>query len=102
VGAIANECVRLETVFADSNLEMVAVSPSGQVFRDNNSGAGDLSLVKIAPAESGWYTVQVARSNGTPAAENFGLRYGRYSGGNPNCASPTPPSLSAVRGPAKR
>jgi hypothetical protein len=92
VGAIAGECLRLETTTADSDLEIVAISPSGQVFSNDNGGAGNLSLVKIAPAESGWYTVRVARSNGTAAAENFILRYGRYtSASNPNCASPTPP-----------
>ena len=102
VGAIAGECVRLETQLASSDLEVVAVSPSGQVFRDDDGGTGNLSLVKISPAESGWYTVQVARFNGTPAAENFTLRYGRYSAGNPNCSGPTAPTLSAVRERAKR
>jgi hypothetical protein len=102
VGAIAGECVRLETQLASSDLEVVAVSPSGQVFRDDNGGPGNLSLLKISPAESGWYTVQVSRANGTPAAENFTLRYGRYSAGNPNCSGPTAPTLSAVREGTKR
>jgi hypothetical protein len=98
MGAIAGECLRLETVFADSDLEIVAVAPSGTAFRNDNGGAGNLSLVKIAPAESGWYTVRVGRFDGAPVAENFILRYGRYtSASNPNCASPTPPVLSAVR-----
>jgi hypothetical protein len=94
--------VRLETtkVLGDSglNLEMVVVSPSGQVFRDDDGGAGNLSLVKIAPTEQGFYTVQVSTANGGAAAVNFRLRYGRYAvAGNPNCAAPTPPVLSAAR-----
>jgi hypothetical protein len=101
--AVAGDCVRLETVFALSDLEIVAVSPSGRAFRNDNGGAGNLSLVKIAPAESGFYTIRVARADGSVAGpENFDLSYGRYSLSNPNCASPTPPALSAVREPAKR
>jgi len=102
VASDPGQCVRLETtkVLGDSglNLEMVVVSPSGQVFRDDDGGAGNLSLVKIAPTEQGFYTVQVSTANGGAAAVNFRLRYGRYAAaGNPNCAAPTPPVLSAAR-----
>jgi hypothetical protein len=99
VASDPGQCVRLETtdvIGSDLNLEMVVVSPSGRVFRnDNISGTNNLSLVKIAPTEHGFYTVQVSGFNGGAAAVNFELRYGRYSSaGNPNCASPTPPLVS--------
>ena len=103
VGANAGECLRLATTVTSSDLEIVAVSPSGRVFRNDDGGGGSLSLVKIAPAEAGWYTVQVSQFSGTPVAENFVMRYGRYtSASNPNCSTPTPPALSAARERAKR
>jgi hypothetical protein len=96
VGANVRECLRLETTFASSDLEMVVTSPSGLVFRDDDGGVGTLSLVKIASAEAGWHTVQISRFNGSAAAENFTLRYGRYSAGNPNCAGATAPTARAT------
>ena len=104
VGSDPGQCVRLETTFVQGglDLEMVVVSPSGAVYRDDDGGAGLLSLVKIAPTEKGWYTVQISSFNGGSAAVNFTLRYGRYSSAtNPNCANPTPPVLSAVGEHAK-
>jgi hypothetical protein len=94
VGANTGECLRLATTVTTSDLEIVAISPSGQVFRDDDGGTGNLSLVKISPAEAGWYTVRVARFNGAPVAENFVMRYGRYVAGNPNCAGATAPALT--------
>lgn len=96
------QCIRLETTAvlgnAGLNLEMVVVSPSGAVYRDEDGGLGNLPLVKIAPGEQGFYTVQVATANGGAAAVNFRLRYGRYaSATNRNCASPTPAALHAER-----
>jgi hypothetical protein len=106
VASDPDQCVRLETakVLGNSglNLEMVVVSPSGVVYRDDDGGAGNLSLVKITPTEQGFYTVQVSTANGGAAAVNFKLRYGRYaSPTNPNCATPTPPVLSAISGHAR-
>jgi hypothetical protein len=94
VGSDPGQCVRLETTSVQGglDLEMVVVSPSGRLFRDNDGGVGNLSLVKIAPTEQGWYTVQVSAANGGAALVNFTLSYGRYSSfGNPNCATATPP-----------
>jgi hypothetical protein len=100
VGAEAGNCVRLETTGSGADLEIVAVSPSGQVYRDDDGGAGNEALVKIAPAERGWYTVQVSTFNGAAVSTNFTLLYGRYgTASNVNCADPTPPAL---RGAATR
>jgi hypothetical protein len=38
VGAIVGECLRLETTQTTSDLEIVVVSPSGQVFSNDNGG----------------------------------------------------------------
>lgn len=100
VGSDPGQCIRLETtdVQGGLNLEMVVVSPSGAVYRDDDGGVGNTSLVKIAPTEKGYYTVQVSSFDGGSAAVNFILRYGRYAAaGNPNCAAPTPPVLRAAR-----
>ncbi|HEX6010935.1 MAG TPA: hypothetical protein VFY87_03845 [Geminicoccaceae bacterium] len=91
VASDPGQCVRLDTteVLGGSglNLEMVVVSPSGRVFRDDDGGVGNLPLVKITPSEQGFYTVQISTANGGAAAVNFKLRYGRYaSPTNPNCA----------------
>jgi hypothetical protein len=90
VASDPGQCVRLETTevlgSSGSDLEMVVVSPSGRVFRDDNGGLGNLPLVKIAPTEQGFYTVQVSTANGGAAAVNFKLRYGRYASPlNLNC-----------------
>ena len=98
VGAGTGECIRLETTLAAvGDLEIVAVSPSGTLFRDDDGGAGDLSLVKIASAEGGFYTVQISHFAGDAIDANFRLRYGRYSSGNANCSSPTPPAAAVQR-----
>src|SRR4051794_4361638 len=95
VGANVGQCLRLETTSVDpssTDLEMVVVSPSGQVYRNDDLATGNrLSLVKVSPAERGWYTVQVSTFDGRPVTANFTLRYGSYSGGNPNCQTPTQP-----------
>jgi len=93
-----SDCMRLDVEFQDANLEIVAISPAGAVYRNDDRTAGDdRPLVKIAaPTTNGWYTVHIGVFNGAPAAEpNFVLRYGRYSADNPNCASPTPPRTRA-------
>jgi hypothetical protein len=96
--ATSGQCMRLDVTSQDVDLEIVAVAPNGQVFRnDDQGGAGGLRpLVKIdATPNNGWYTVQVQQFAGSAVGANFVLRYGRYNTGNPNCATPTEPVLSA-------
>lgn len=90
------ECVRLDVFTQGADLEMVAVAPNGTVYRnDDRAGATDRRpLVKLPPAtgSGGWYTVQISNFDGAAFFEpNFVLFYGRYPGGNPNCAGTTPP-----------
>lgn len=89
-----SDCMRLDVTNQDENLEIVAISPAGAVYKNDNRVPGDdRPLVKIAaPNNNGWYTVQISTFNGAQSVEpNFVLRYGRYEAGNPNCANPTPP-----------
>jgi hypothetical protein len=98
--ASPGQCVRLDVTSQDTDLEIVAVAPNGQVFRNDDRSGSDLRpLVKIDPTpNNGWFTVQVQHFNGIAVGANFVLHYARYNTGNPNCASPTPPVLSAELG----
>jgi hypothetical protein len=96
IGPSGGECLRIQTTQQDADLELVVVAADGTVFRDDDGAGNNLSLVKIAPTIRGPYTVQVSHYAGNPVSATFVLRYGLYSPAtNPNCASPTPPSLSA-------
>jgi hypothetical protein len=96
--ASPGECVRFDLIsppHPSPDMELVVVSPDGQVFRnDDRNGATDRRpLVKIGSAPvNGWYTVHVAQFAGTATETNITLMYGRYPGGNANCAAPTSPS----------
>jgi hypothetical protein len=85
------ECVRLDVSSQNTDLEMVVVAPNGTVYRNDDRGGGDLRpLVKIdATPNNGWYTVHLARFDGSAVNANFVLLYGRYNTGNVNCSNPT-------------
>ena len=96
--AAPGECVRFDLISPPHpapDMEIVVVAPNGSVYRnDDRNGALDRRpLVKIGSApNNGWYTVHVAQFAGTATETNIVLLYGRYNGGNPNCASPTVPA----------
>ena len=96
VFAGANECVRLDVISQDTDLEMVVVAPNGTLFRNDDRTSTDLRpLIKMTPtSNNGWYTVHLARFNGSAVNGNFVLLYGRYNQGNPNCASPSAGQLA--------
>ena len=92
VFAQPRECMRLEVVSQDADLEMVVVAPNGSVFRDDDGGIGTRPLVRIASTpNNGWYTVHLASFSGAAVNANFTLLYGRYTGGNSNCSGATRP-----------
>lgn len=102
--ARAGECLRLATKSQAADLEMTVVAPNGDVFRnDDSGGAGCVlcSLVKLVGRNTGWYTVQLSHEAGIATHADFQLAYGRYSGANPNCAPPTPPSVAAAAAAGK-
>jgi hypothetical protein len=100
--ATPGECVRFDLISPPHpapDMELVVVAPDGTVFRnDDRNGVLDRRpLVKIGSApNNGWYTVHVAQFAGAATEINFVLLYGRYPGGNPNCATPTVPSIAAA------
>jgi hypothetical protein len=87
IQGVAGQCLRFETTEQDTNLEMVVVAPNGNTYRDDDGGAGSLSLVKIVPApNTGFYTVQISRFDGVAVNAAFTLRVGMYPATNPNCS----------------
>jgi hypothetical protein len=106
IGALyagTGECLRLDVTSQQVDLEIVAVAPSGAVFRnDDRAGPADRRpLVKINGTQNGWYTVQVSEFAGSPVQASFTLAYGRYNLNNPNCSAPTGP-LSAREAEASK
>ena len=99
--ASQQQCLRLDVTQENVNTEIVAVSPSGLVFRnDDRSAADQRPLVKVNGTERGFYTVQVSTSAGDAVESDFVLAFGRYNLNNPNCAQPTQPAAAEVAGPA--
>jgi hypothetical protein len=91
VNARAGECIRLEVLVANQDLETVVIAPDGSMWRDDDS-IGNRPIVSFVAPMSGWYSVQVAHFAGSTVKSLFAMAYGRYtSPANPNCGSSTPP-----------
>ena len=88
--------MRIETTSQTADLRIVAVSPDGVAYNDDDGGSCSLcSLVKILTGtRKGFYTIQLAQFGGVPVESLFGIKYGRYNLGNPNCSNPTTPELN--------
>src|SRR4051812_25665905 len=101
--ASQGQCLRLDVTQENVNTEIVAVSPSGLVFRnDDRSGADQRPLVGINGTERGFYTVQVSTSAGDAVESDFVLAFGRYNLNNPNCTPATQPAAAETAGPAAK
>lgn len=88
-----NECIRLQVVQSEVDLEMVAISPNGQFYRndDGPQGCSKCPLLRFQSPVRGNYTVSISQHNGTGPDARFRFAYGRYSAGNPNCNNPNSP-----------
>ena len=101
--SFGDECVRLDvTDVKDAitggirDLEMVLISPTGRIWRNDDRNASDSRpLIKAITDINGWYTLQVSHYAGADVIADFTLRYGRYDSGNPNCFSVTPPLVTS-------
>lgn len=88
-----NECVRLDVLQQNTDLEIVLVSPAGEIWRNDDSGSGACNLcplVKALTSSNGWHTLQVSHYAAGAGTAQFRLQYGRYNAGNVNCSPATP------------
>jgi hypothetical protein len=104
--AFAGKCLRADVTAQGADLQAVLIAPDGTVYRNDDSGVAPCPLcplIKVDPTPGlvptdpfrnrGWYTLQIAPFGGAAVDVNFTLLYGHYPQGNPNCASPTLPTL---------
>jgi len=84
----AGNCLRLDVTASGTDLEIVAVAPSGAVLRNDDRPGSLLPLVKINGAENGWSTVSISQFAGAMSQANFSSAFGRYTLNNANCATP--------------
>ncbi len=89
------ECVRLDVTAETHDLEMVLISPTGIIWRNDDFLGDPRPLIEAITDINGWYTLQVSHWNGANVIADFTLRYGRYNSGNPNCSSVTPPLVTS-------
>jgi hypothetical protein len=95
--SFGDECVRLDVTNETHDLEMVLISPTGRIWRNDDRAYPDnrRPLIKAITDVSGWYTLQISHYTGADVIADFTLRYGRYNAGNPNCSSVTPPVVTS-------
>jgi hypothetical protein len=95
--ADVNQCIRLDVTSQSADMEIVLVSPSGSIWR-NDDFNGTRPLITARGDVKGYYTVQVNFFNGAQAVNSvqlFSLAYGLYIPGTPvNCPSPAGPTLA--------
>ena len=89
VFARAGECLRLDVTQQTADTALRVVGPTVVFTRSNtNREAGDSRpLLKLDDLPStGWYTILVSLQGAGNTVVGFTLDYGRYPGGNANCA----------------
>jgi hypothetical protein len=89
VFAREGECLRLDVSTQTEDLAMLIVAPSinfGQVSDDRDAGDTRPLLALDVLPWTGWYTVAISPYDVGQTTARFTLEYGRYPGGNPNCA----------------
>jgi hypothetical protein len=88
--ARAGECLRLDVTeaTADAALRVVGPSVTFTAGSSQRSAADTRPLLRLDNlASTGWYTVLVSLQGNGSGVVRFRLDYGRYPGGNVNCAS---------------
>jgi hypothetical protein len=103
-----NECLRFEVTSEEEDLELVVISPSGTVRRNDDCNFPAVlcprcPCVKFVADVKGWYTLQASQFQGQGLnLSRFTLRYGRYTPAtNPNCTNPEAPLAASELESAK-
>jgi hypothetical protein len=101
--ATAGQCLRVDVISEDADLEMVVRAPNGAVFRNDDKSFFDFRprVVISGTPSNGWYSTTLAHFAGSGVDANFTLLYGRYPSGNPNCSPATTALNPAEPEPAK-
>jgi hypothetical protein len=80
IGANQGECLRIDIIEQDVDLEAVLIGPNGRVWINNDRTAVDQRpLIRVnGVPQSGWYTLQLSHEAGLPVNADFTLAFGRY------------------------
>jgi len=94
-------CIRLDVTAQSSDMQIVLVSPSGSVWRNDDRVSGDHRPLITARADvKGYYTVQINYYGGNQTINTgqwFTLAYGRYVPGTAaNCPAASSPLLAGL------
>lgn len=101
--ADVGECIRLDVFAQSADMELVLVSPSGAVWKndDRNASTDFRPLIRARADVKGYYTVQANYFSGNQAVnslQTFSLAYGRYRIGSFNCPTAyTPVATTSVK-----
>lgn len=92
-----NECLRVAVTSQGADLEATLVSPSGNVWQDDDGNGSLRPLVKAVTDVRGWYPLMLSHFSGAPVNADFTATVQRLPTASPLCASPTTPrSLNAA------
>lgn len=100
VYAGARECLRLEVISQEADMEMRIVAPDGsKTWLSDDSGELPCPLCPVLAIptrqQPGWYTVHVGEFGGASVQANFTIAYGRYARTSPNCTASASPAGAA-------
>lgn len=96
-----NECLRIAVTSQGADLEATLVSPSGRVWKDDDSNGSLRPLIKAVTDVRGWYTLAMSHFAGNPVNADFTMVVRRASSTDPVCRPPTNPVVNFARPSAK-
>lgn len=95
------ECLRIAVTSQGADLKATLVSPSGRVWRDDDSNGSLRPLIKAITDVRGWYPLSIAHFAGNPVNADFTMQVRRLASTDPLCASATTPALASTQRLAK-
>lgn len=87
------ECLRIAVTSQGADLEAVLVSPSGAVWRDDDSGGSNRPLIRAVTDTRGWYLLSISQAAGAAVNADFTMTVQRATAGSrsPLCSGAAPP-----------
>ena len=102
VFSAGNECLRLAVTAQGADLEATLISPSGQVWQDDDSNGSLRPLIKARTTVRGWYPLTIHSWNGSLINIDFSLQIQRLATTNAACNPPTGIRINAPAGAAAK